>query len=141
MKSKSFKNNKEEKKKEVLHYNSNSFSLEQLNRIGNNDRMFTISMLEKFINSASECSETMIYALSINDWNKIKIAAHKSIPSYSLMGLTSLVKDLVYIENYSGLSQHDSEIRELVKTVEVKNNEIIYEIRNCINDLKQNGNN
>ena len=114
------------------------FSLEQLNRIGNNDKVFTAKMLEKFIQSATECSETMAMALSLNDWKKIKTAAHKSIPSYSLLGLNGFVKDLAYIENYADNPLHRKEVDDLIKIVERKNREIIQDIRDCVNDLKQN---
>jgi hypothetical protein len=117
---------------------SNLFNLDQLNRIGNNDKVFTAKMLEKFIQSATECSDTMSLALSLNDWKKIRIAAHKSIPSYSLMGLTGFVKDLAYIENYAENPLHNKEVHDLIKIVEHKNKEIMRDIWDCLNELKQN---
>jgi HPt (histidine-containing phosphotransfer) domain-containing protein len=127
-----------EKSTPPLTQNSKMFSLEQLNRIGNNDKVFTAKMLEKFIQSATECSETMTMALSQNDWKKIKTVAHKSIPSYSLLGLNGFVKDLAYIENYADNPLHNKDIDDLIKKVERKNKEIIRDIWDCVNELKQN---
>src|ERR1700757_1289082 len=127
-----------EKSTEPLNRNSKMFDLEQLNRIGNNDKVFTAKMLEKFIQSATECSETMAMGLSLNDRKKIKTAAHKSIPSYSLLGLNGFVKDLAYIENYADNPLHHKEVDELIKIVEQKNQEIIRDIWDYVNKLKQN---
>ncbi len=127
----------EEKTAPILNEDSNLFSLEQLNRIGNNDKNFIIKMLEKFLVSVSECTDTIAPALSQNDWSKIKIAAHKSMPSYSIMGLTELAKDLAYIEKYAGNKEYHREVFELINLIEKKNKKLIQDIKNYLKALTQ----
>ena len=129
--------NKETKIIETSFKNANSFSLEELNRIGNNDKEFTIKMLEKFLSSVSECSESMQSAISQNDWSKIKTTAHKSIPSYSLMGLKTLARDLISIESYAGKNEYKDELQNLVKEIEIRNEELIHDIKKHLQELKQ----
>ncbi len=120
---------------------TDSFSLEQLKRIGNNDKEFILRMLEKFVQSAHECGESLTAALPQNDWNKLRTAAHKSIPSYSLMGLNNLVSELELIEARAGQQHYAAEMQQLVRSVEEQNRKIILEARNCIERLKQNPDN
>ncbi len=105
------------------------FSLDQLNKIGNNDKTFTKKMLEKFIDQVLECSETLRSAILESDWLKLKTIAHKNIPSYSLMGLDELVNLLQYTEIQSRKNKEYNHMLEIVEIICEKNNAVISAIK------------
>ena len=49
---------------------STSYNVEQLNKIGNNDKKFLIEMLSSFITLASDCSEIMDSAMKKEECKK-----------------------------------------------------------------------
>jgi len=114
-----------------------TFNVEQLKKIGNNDEEFVIRMLEKFLQSATECSENLMAALPESNWARIKTAAHKNIPSYSLMGAGEMVKDLEFIETNAEVSTYTKEVADRVRLIEARNREIIREVTAYIAYLKQ----
>lgn len=127
-------------KKEVLENGSGAdaetFNLDQLNRIGNNDRGFIIKMLDKFIISATECSEALRAAIPARDWKAMKAAAHKSIPSFSLMGLNGLMHDLEYIDQHAGEPEQENEVLDRARKAEEKNKKVIADVNAHIRELK-----
>jgi len=114
-----------------------SFSLESLKRISNNDTAFIVKMLEKFTHSATECVETMQDALLQKDPAKIRSAAHKNIPSYALMGLDDLTRDLEHLEHYPESGVSDGALPRMINSFEQKNRQVIVEIKDCIEQLKE----
>ena len=74
------------------------FSLEQLKQVSNNNQEFIVKMLHKFLITALECGDVMTSPYSADYFEKAKKISHKSIPSYSIMGLDQLVNYLEYIE-------------------------------------------
>ena len=113
------------------------FNLEQLNRIGSNDRDFLIKMLEKFVISASECSEALGAAAPARDWKSLKGAAHKSIPSYSLMGLHAMMRDLEFIDQHANEPEQQDAVIEKAASVEARNMQVINDVNAHIAKLKE----
>ena len=105
------------------------FSLDQLNKIGNNDKTFTKKMLDKFIAQVSECSENLRSAILESDWLKLKTIAHKNIPSYAIMGLDELVNLLQYTEIQSRKNKEYNHMLEIVEIICEKNNEVVSAIK------------
>lgn len=110
-----------------------SFSLEPLQRIGNNDEGFILKMLEKFVSTADACTSDMQNAIATNARDKVRMAAHKNIPSYSLMGLTVMAKQLEHLEHNST----DANVPGLVSAFIKQNERVMQEVENCIKQLKQ----
>lgn len=102
-----------------------TISLEQLQRIGKNDLTFILKMLEKFAASVSECSAHLDEGLANADWSKMKAAAHKSIPSYSLMGLEDILSDLEFIESNAGTEARSNEVKDIARSVIERNRTIL----------------
>ena len=124
---------KENEKKDLMtDTRKHSFNVEELNRIGNNDESFNRMMLDKFASAVSECSSIMMDALANADWKRIKTMAHKSIPSYSIMGLEEIVADLKYIESYADVINENYGIPDLVKLVDSKNKKVLSEIKDYL---------
>ncbi len=115
-------------------YNSSlkySFSLDQLNKIGNNDEEFTTEMLKQFEHSARECSEELVLAIKQNDLAKVKRSAHKAVPSYSVMNLVELTGLLKKIE---ALEMSGEDLKELVNLFDKKNQRVLFEIDHYIKE-------
>ena len=114
-----------------------SFSLEQLNKIGNNNEEFTIQMLGQFILTAKECSQNMLSAIKQNDWLKVKNAAHKGVSSYSVMDLAELVSIMKTIEAGAETEKEHSSIKALVDIFDKKNRLLIAEMVNYIKPFEK----
>ncbi|MES2567770.1 MAG: response regulator [Bacteroidota bacterium] len=110
--------------------NNHTFNLEQLRKISNSD-VFINKMLEKFIQSAQECSETLNSAFQKNDIDGLKKAAHKDIPSYSILGLKDLTDFLIFIEN-NNFSVDDLQMKNKLLDFDKRNSAIILEIKNYL---------
>lgn len=109
--------------------NQQSFNLDQLRRISNNNEEFVRNMLDKFIQSAVECRDTMNTALTENNMDKLKKAAHKGLPSYSVLELKDLTELLIYIDHLSLSDQINITIKKKVLDFEKLNSNAINEIR------------
>jgi CheY-like chemotaxis protein len=112
--------------------NKLSFSTDQLEKISNSGQEFVRKMLNKFMISAKENSETMVTALGAGDHDMLMNAAHKSIPSYHMLGLQDLVKHLQRIEASSRDKKELGELPGLVKTVHDRTTEVIDDIRDYL---------
>jgi CheY-like chemotaxis protein len=113
--------------------NTPSFSLEPLQRVCKNDTAFVLKMLDKFKISVQECTDGM----SSGDTTKMRTSAHKSIPSYSIMGLDQLVKDLVFIEHHIESESDKEQAQQLVRSVIERNKTILHDADAYIEQLKQ----
>ncbi|MCD6017348.1 MAG: response regulator [Bacteroidetes bacterium] len=109
--------------------NYQSFNLDQLKRISNNNEAFIKNMLDKFIESAIECSESMKSAISLNDLINLKKAAHKALPSYSVLGLKDLAEQLNFIERNASTDQEKDELLKKLSSFDKGNQAIIKEIK------------
>jgi CheY-like chemotaxis protein len=110
-----------------------SFSLEPLQRVCKNDNAFVLKMLDKFKISVQECTDGM----SSGDPTKMRTSAHKSIPSYSIMGLDQLVKDLVFIEHHIELDSDKEKAQQLAHSVIERNKTILQDADAYMEQLKQ----
>ena len=108
---------------------STSYNIEQLNKIGNNDKKFLIEMLTSFITIANECSEIMLSAMKKEDWLKIKTIAHKNIPSYSILGLNDMVDVLKEIERDIDKEEKRENAKNLIGLFCQENKQVIAFIR------------
>jgi HPt (histidine-containing phosphotransfer) domain-containing protein len=106
-----------------------TFSLEQLNKIGNNDIEFTNRMVGKFIIMVSEFTANLRSVLKTNDWVKLKTIAHKNIPAYSFMGLDDLVEYIKYLESNALDMQEQAHLKEMSEVICRKNDQIISSMR------------
>lgn len=113
------------------------FSIEQLKRIGDGNADFVLKMLDKFIISASECSENMVLALSDKNWEKLGAIAHKSIPSYAMLNILDIVEQLRFIEKSIKTNEDTKLIEEAVKNIIQKNFKIVLDIKNYIKLVEQ----
>ena len=76
-------------------------------------------MIELYLKQTPPLIKQMKQGLNDKDWGSVYTAAHKLIPSFSIMGIHQDFEDAAKkIQEYSGTQQHLGEIQELVTKVE-----------------------
>jgi HPt (histidine-containing phosphotransfer) domain-containing protein len=112
------------------------FDPKELNRIGRNDKAFTLQMLELFVASAKKCGKKIRSSIKENKWEELKAIAHKNIPTYIVMGLNEIADFLKYIEENALNKDKHKSIEDRVKTLQPKNSEAIDAVRKYIGLIK-----
>lgn len=111
------------------HINSVALGVKNLNVIGNNDKVFTVKMLNTFLTSATDCIEGIRRSLEQNDWLDLRNIAHKNIPSYKIMGLNELADFLKYLENNALKKDKHKQVSEKARSLYEKNEDVIAAIK------------
>jgi CheY-like chemotaxis protein len=76
-------------------------------------------MIELYLKQTPPLIKQLKLGLNDKDWSSVYTAAHKLIPSFSIMGIHQDFEDAAKkIQEYSGTQQHLGEIPELVTKVE-----------------------
>lgn len=113
------------------------FNVEELNRIGDNDEGFTLQMLAKFSQQLAVCSKSMKEAIDANDWAKVRLVAHKNIPSYAIMGSYELLSLLKYIDQNAEKPEEQIAVRRTVESVCDKNTDVILAIEDYLKKMRE----
>jgi PAS domain S-box-containing protein len=97
-----------------------------------------IEMIALYLEQTPPLIRQMKQGLHDKDWNSVYTAAHKMIPSFSIMGMH---KDFEYavkkIQEYSGTQKHLKEIQELVTQIENVCSKACGELEEELNLLKK----
>jgi len=76
-------------------------------------------MIKLYLDQTPELIGIMKQSLADNDWDSMHSAAHKMIPSFSIMGIPQEFENLTKIvQEYSGTKKHLNELPELVLQLE-----------------------
>jgi NTP pyrophosphatase (non-canonical NTP hydrolase) len=80
----------------------------------------------------------MKQGLHDKDWDSVYLAAHKLIPSFSIMGINHDSEEAAKkIQEYSGTKKHLEEIKELVLQVENVCSKACIELEEELNQIKK----
>ncbi|MDF2448403.1 MAG: signal transduction histidine kinase [Bacteroidota bacterium] len=109
--------------------NHYTFKLDQLLRISNNNEEFVKTMLGKFIETAQECESALNKFLVPFNSEEMKRAAHKGIPSYSVLELKELANLLIYFERNQFSEKDLNDLSEKISFFSAKNQQVISEIK------------
>lgn len=104
----------------------------ELNRIGRNDKAFTLKMLRLFVIAAKKCNKKMRSYIKENNWAELKALAHKHIPTYCVMGLNELADSLKYIDQNALDKEKHKTIEERIRSLYTKNSEAIDAVKKYI---------
>lgn len=107
--------------------------MKNLGKIGNNDKAFTVEMLQKFLSAAADCIKGIRRSLKKHDWPKLRSIAHKNIPSYRLMGLGELADFLKYIESNALKKEKRKYISEITDAIYEKHEDVTDAIKRYLN--------
>jgi CheY-like chemotaxis protein len=98
-------------------------------------------MIKLYLDQTPGLVELMKKGLADNDWDVVHSAAHKMIPSFSIMGIRQEFENLAKtIQEYSGARQHLEELPKLIGQIEIVCMEACRELReeyNAINNSRK----
>jgi PAS domain S-box-containing protein len=78
-----------------------------------------LEMIRLYLDQTPALIDLMNKSLAAKDWHSMHIAAHKMIPSFSIMGIRQEIEDLgKKVQEYSGTGQHLEELPELIMQLE-----------------------
>jgi PAS domain S-box-containing protein len=93
--------------------------LEYLKKRTKNNPGLIREMIELYLKQTPPLIKQLKQGLHDKDWDSVYTAAHKLIPSFSIMGIHQDFEDAAKkIQEYSGTQQHLGEIKELVTKIE-----------------------
>ncbi|MEZ4772840.1 MAG: ATP-binding protein [Bacteroidia bacterium] len=113
----------------------NTYNLDQLFHLANQDKTFVVSMLNIFISNATSNLEKLTKGASAADWDTVSMSAHKMIPPSRHLGLDGIVEKLKAIEldtqSRSNLEKIPGDVESVSKEIE----EVLVEIRKDVERL------
>ncbi|MDQ2658078.1 MAG: ATP-binding protein, partial [Bacteroidota bacterium] len=92
-----------------------SFDLSYLKSVSDNNQEFLQEMIQTFVHSIPPVLADMKASLTAKQWRKLSRLAHQIKPSFSLMGMDSLRKAVLYIEEHAG---DTSDLAELTRATD-----------------------
>ncbi len=76
-------------------------------------------MIKLYLDQTPDLIDIMKRSLAIKDWDSIHGAAHKMIPSFSIMGIHQEFENLAkMVQEYSSTQKHLNELPELILQLE-----------------------
>jgi CheY-like chemotaxis protein len=95
-------------------------------------------MIELYLKQTPPLIEQMKQGQHDKDWGSVYTAAHKLIPSFSIMGIHQDFEEAAKkIQEYSGTQKHLEEIQELVLRVENVCSKACKELEDELNQIKK----
>jgi CheY-like chemotaxis protein len=106
-------------------------------RTKDNPELMT-EMIELYLKQTPPLIKQMKQGLHDKDWDSVYLAAHKLIPSFSIMGINHDSEEAAKkIQEYSGTKKHLEEIKELVLQVENVCSKACIELEEELNQIKK----
>ncbi|MDH4091322.1 MAG: ATP-binding protein [Cyclobacteriaceae bacterium] len=105
---------REKKRKKPSDSTRKLYNLEYLRSVSGNDEEFIREMILTFTESIPSQLEEMKNALASADWAQLARNAHQIKPSFTLMGLTALRSNIVFIEENSKTGTRLDEVAQVV---------------------------
>lgn len=92
------------------------YNLDYLRSVSGNNEEFIREMVSTFIQTIPSILDEMMLAMECHDWVKLSRLAHQIKPSFTLMGLDILRKDVLFVEENSRSETNLPEVVRLGKT-------------------------
>jgi HPt (histidine-containing phosphotransfer) domain-containing protein len=93
--------------------------LDDLKRRTKSNSDLIMQMISLFLEQTPSLINTMKESLKEKDWDSLRSAAHKMIPSFSIMGISDEFEKMTrQVQDYSGDIQHTERISGLVLQIE-----------------------
>jgi HPt (histidine-containing phosphotransfer) domain-containing protein len=103
-----------------------------------NPKLMT-EMIAAYTQQTPTLVEAMKEGIQNNDWELLRASAHKMIPSFSIMGVSSKFKDMAKkINSYTGdLESQKEEIRDLILQLSAICNQSCEELQKELENIKK----
>lgn len=87
-----------------------TYNLDYLRSVSGNNEEFIREMVSTFVQTIPSILDEMMQAMEHRDWMKLSRLAHQIKPSFTLMGLDSLRKDVLFVEENSRAETNLTEV-------------------------------
>ena len=112
-------------------------NLDYLNKHTKSDPALMTEMILLYLEQTPPLINVMKQSLLSGDWNLLRSAAHKIIPSFSIVGINSGFEEMAKrIQKYTGNQQDTEEIQDLVMQLESVCNKAYIELEEELNLFK-----
>jgi HPt (histidine-containing phosphotransfer) domain-containing protein len=99
----------------VEHKRTPLTNLEYLTQRTKSNPQLMTEMIALYLEQTTSLIDAMKHSLQNENWNELQAIAHKMIPSFSIVGMSSDYENLAKkIQEYAGTQQHITEIPGLV---------------------------
>ena len=135
---------KENQKKEISSPNNKNLTeaieakidLSYLKEIADGNNAFIIEMIEMFLQKTPEALEEMNASFQKQNWEELRLIAHRIKPSYSYVGLPEIQIMLSEIESCSDSKTNLEKIPVMISQVEKTSNNAFKDLEKELNGLK-----
>jgi len=129
----------EENTKKLQQYqNLKYIDLSYLNKRTKSDPNLMMEMITAYLEQTPVLVKTMKQSLIDNDWKTLQAAAHKMIPSFSIMGINSDFEGMAKkIQGFAQAQLNVNEIKEMVSQLELVCNNACDELVIEFNSIKE----
>ncbi len=112
--------------------------LQYLHKLTKSNPELMSEMITVYLHQTPTLIDAMKQSLINKDWNALKSAAHKIIPSFTIMGITSDFENIaIKIQDYANNMEKIGDISALVSKLEMVCNGAYVELESELNTLKQ----
>lgn len=132
------KNNKEIKS-DIIPQMQKCINLGYLESLTKSNPKLMTEMIAAYTQQTPTLVEAMKEGIQNNDWELLRASAHKMIPSFSIMGVSSKFKDMAKkINSYTGdLESQKEEIRDLILQLSAICNQSCEELQKELENIKK----
>jgi PAS domain S-box-containing protein len=132
------KNNKEIKN-DIIPQMQKCINLGYLESLTKSNPKLMTEMIAAYTQQTPTLVEAMKEGIQNNDWELLRASAHKMIPSFSIMGVSSKFKDMAKkINSYTGdLESQKEEIRDLILQLSAICNQSCEELQKELENIKK----
>ena len=110
--------------------------LSYLKEIAEGNDEFIIEMIEMFLQRTPEALEKLNESFQKQNWEELRLIAHRIKPSYSYVGLPEIQIMLSEIESCSHTKDDINKIPVIISQVKQTSNAAFKDLENELNDLK-----
>lgn len=111
--------------------------LKYLNKLTKSNPKLMTEMIRVYLKQTPPLIEAMKQSLIDKDWATLKSAAHKIIPSFTIMGISPDFENMALkIQEYASNIESMGDINELILQLEVVCNSAYIELENELNAMK-----
>jgi len=120
--------------KEEIH--PRHYDLSELKKMTGNNKTLMLNMLNTFIENSNQALEKFDQALSSKNSKQIAETAHKILPSYRHLNVSSIINGLMELKNISQSSDDFGQITDSTKRIETNIQDLLHKLENEIKQLK-----
>lgn len=114
-----------------------TIDLERLYHSTKSNPVLVMEMISLYLEQTPPLISTMKQALSVKNWNSVYVAAHKMIPSFSIVGINKKYEQMVKkVQEYASSKQNTDNIPDLVIQIENICSKACVELNEELNMLK-----